>query len=201
MRLEPELHAKQPWRVHELAHDFVLIDLWEIPIGAEPARFAELQRLIAATRPDGNRAATFLFRLREQLGHWFKWDDERNLPIPGCVETSLTVRLTDADRQRSHTGRLPDERLVSFRPIYQFDNESLQEISNRTIHALLHLSWAEGSSPRLAIYVKYRGLMSRLYMALIKPFRHTLIYPSWIRKIQRAWPATNSQASSAKNFA
>jgi hypothetical protein len=39
----------------------------------------------------------------------------------------------------------------------------------------------------MAIYVKYRGLGSRLYMALIKPFRYAIVYPAWIRRIQRAW--------------
>ena len=32
-----------------------------------------------------------------------------------------------------------------------------------------------------------RGGMSRLYMAAIGPFRHAIVYPSWIRSIQSRW--------------
>jgi len=69
-------------------------------------------------------------------------------------------------------------------------------MSNRTIHALLHLSWLGGDPPRarLAVCVKHRGLGSRAYMALIKPFRYAIVYPSWIRGIQRRWRRTHGIA-------
>jgi hypothetical protein len=49
-----------------------------------------------------------------------------------------------------------------------------------------------GSEPptaRLAIYVKHRGVGSKIYMAVIKPFRYAVVYPAWIGAIQRRWKA------------
>jgi hypothetical protein len=77
--------------------------------------------------------------------------------------------------------------MIAFDPVYLFENESLSEISNRTIHALLHLCWVNPTTARLAVYVKPRGRMSRFYMAAIGPFRHAIVYPSWMRSIQRRW--------------
>jgi hypothetical protein len=39
------------------------------------------------------------------------------------------------------------------------------------------------------VYVKHRGLLGRLYMALIGPFRHLVVYPSLIRAAVTRWSA------------
>ncbi|MBI3557402.1 MAG: DUF2867 domain-containing protein [Deltaproteobacteria bacterium] len=59
-------------------------------------------------------------------------------------------------------------------------------MSNDTIHALIHLGWA-GAQPEMAVYIKTRGFMSRLYMAGISPFRHVVVYPALIRSVRRHW--------------
>ena len=41
----------------------------------------------------------------------------------------------------------------------------------------------------MAVYVKPRGRLGRAYMALIKPFRHAIVYPALMRQIDRAWSA------------
>ncbi len=192
MRIDPARHAERPWRVHELARDFVLIDLWEIRLAAGRGGFLDFHRLAADVGAHGNGATELLMRLRERLGRWFGWDEGNgNVPIPGCTETSVGERLTDEDRRRDHSAEvaLPKESVANLRPIYLFEDESLQEVSNKTIHALLHLSWIGGDPPtaRLAVYVKHRGAASKLYMALIKPFRYAIVYPAWTRKIARAW--------------
>jgi uncharacterized protein DUF2867 len=46
----------------------------------------------------------------------------------------------------------------------------------------------------LAIYVKSRGLRSDAYMALIKPFRHVVVYPAWLGRLSRAWAARTACA-------
>jgi len=188
MRIDPARQAERNWRVRELARDFVLIDLWEVPLAAGRGGFLDFHRLATGVGARGNGGTELLMRLRAMLGRWFGWDEANgSLPIPGCTETSVAERLTDEDRQRD---RAREEKAVAnFRPIYLFDDESLQEISNKTIHALLHLSWMGGDPPvaRLAIYVKHRGAASKLYMALIKPFRYAIVYPAWTRKIARAW--------------
>ncbi len=81
----------------------------------------------------------------------------------------------------------------AFEPVYAFADEALLEIANRTIHALLHLSWVETAGGRrgvvLAIYVKSRGWYSRAYLALIRPFRHLVVYPAWMAHVARSWQA------------
>jgi hypothetical protein len=39
----------------------------------------------------------------------------------------------------------------------------------------------------MAVLVKPNGLLGRLYMAAIKPFRHTIVYPPMLRRIGREW--------------
>jgi hypothetical protein len=39
----------------------------------------------------------------------------------------------------------------------------------------------------MAIYVKSRGVRTDAYLALIKPFRHTIVYPAWICRIIDEW--------------
>jgi Protein of unknown function (DUF2867) len=41
----------------------------------------------------------------------------------------------------------------------------------------------------LAILVKRNGLLGTAYMAAIRPFRHLIVYPSMMRRIERAWRA------------
>jgi len=39
----------------------------------------------------------------------------------------------------------------------------------------------------MAIYIKSRGVMTKLYMGIIEPFRFVFVYPQWIRCITQAW--------------
>ena len=78
-----------------------------------------------------------------------------------------------------------------FVPLYSTDYEFAAELSNRTVHAVLHLAWVdqgEGSyQGQMAVYVKPRGSVGKGYMALIKPFRYLVVYPELMRLIERAW--------------
>ena len=40
--------------------------------------------------------------------------------------------------------------------------------------------------------VRPRGTFGEAYMALIKPFRHWIVYPTLMRQMERAW---NAQAA------
>lgn len=196
-RIDTSKHAEWPWRIGEIAPDFELIDAWEIPAEGTLEDFAQLDQIFAKLDGDGDtgsRASRFLFALREWLGQRFGWDDEINmLPIPGCKETSLRERLpADLPAETDDAGgRTP------FRPIYRTSDEWALELSNSTVHAILHFGWvpqAAGSyRGQMGVYVKHRGWFGRLYMALIAPFRHYIVYPALMRRIERAWQARSSR--------
>jgi len=80
-----------------------------------------------------------------------------------------------------------------FIPLYRTDDEWAAEISNATVHGVLHLAWVEEGGGRhrahMAVYVKPRGRRGKAYMMLIGPFRHLIVYPSLTRAIGRAWDA------------
>ncbi|MCH7483965.1 MAG: DUF2867 domain-containing protein [Chloroflexi bacterium] len=192
-RLETSKHGDLPWRIGEVAPDFKLIDAWALPARGTLDEFADLLEIFANLDPaadDGSRPSRALFALREWLGQRLGWDEKTNtLPIPGCDETSLRERLP-ADLQSVQGGTLGG---TSFSQVFETPTEWAAEISNGTMHAILHLGWVkrkDGSyRGQMGIYVKPRGRFGTLYMALIAPFRHLIVYPALMRRIGRTWKA------------
>ena len=193
MRLPNAEHAAHPWVIAQIAPDFELIDAWALPAQGGRDGFGALLEVMAGL--DGANAESALtralFRVRHQLGAWFGWDDAaRRLPVPGCTETTLSQRLP-ADLRGSATGL--DLGPAGFTPLYRTGNEWAGELSNGTVHAVLHLAWVEQGEGRhrgqMGVYVKPRGKLGAMYMALIRPFRHLIVYPALMRQIGRAWQA------------
>lgn len=192
-RLKTSRHARLPWRINDVAHDFKLIDAWALPVSGSLDEFADLREIVANLGPgedDGSRLTGALFALRVWLGERLGWDDETAaLPIPGCTEVSLRERLP-ADLKAAE--RETDQG-SGFRPVYETPTEWAAEISNSTVHAVLHLGWVKRKDGtyrgQLGVYVKPRGRFGPLYMALIAPFRHYIVYPALMRRIGRAWEA------------
>lgn len=193
MRLPTAEHQAHPWVIARIAPDFELIDAWALPAQGGRDDFAALLEIMASL--DGAKAESAvtraLFRVRYQLGAWFRWDDAaRQLPIPGCVETTLSQRLPE-DLRGSATGL--ELSTASFTPLYRAGDEWAAEMSNGTVHAVLHLAWVDQGEGRycgqMGVYVKPRGRPGATYMALIRPFRHLVVYPALMRQIGRAWEA------------
>ena len=68
----------------------------------------------------------------------------------------------------------------------------MAEISNETVHGLLHIGWVpddsgNGYHARMAVLVKPNGWLGMAYMAAILPFRRALVYPMLLRTIGRQW--------------
>jgi hypothetical protein len=187
------LHESNPWRVHDLASDFRLLDVWRVPIRTEPGRrsFERFFRVFMDNGVQtGSLAADALFRLRSALGKWFRWDEPQ--PIPGDPRASVADRLTGEDRAANRIANVvAPPKPVAFHPIYLFDEEALLEITNRTIHALLHVSFVNADGGRrdaaLAVYTKSRGVLSDVYMAAIGPFRHWIVYPALTKRLALQW--------------
>ena len=202
MRLPNSAHESRPWRIREIAPDFIVEDVWALPTPGGPDDFPALLKLMARSNPAGSSSfpTRVLWRVRNRLGKLFDLggvsesaDSDPDgaagkLPIPGTSETSLAERLPD-DLRGTAAGM--DFGSLPFVPLYRTKDEFAAELSNRTVHAAMHLAWVEQDDGRyegqMAVYVKPRGAFGKGYMALIKPFRHLIVYPALTRQTERAW--------------
>src|SRR5215213_8225986 len=199
MRIPNSTHQAGPWRIHEIVPDFTLEDVWALPVEGGADEFPVFLELAGALDPTeaDSRATRSLWKLRDLLGKWFDLGeihvedgaaDDDELPIPGTTATTLADRLPKDLRDTTagiDFGSLP------FSPLYRTDREAAAEISNKTVHGVLHFVWIDQGGDRfraqMAVYVKPRGLFGRAYMAAIKPFRYLIVYPALMREFGRAW--------------
>jgi uncharacterized protein DUF2867 len=190
MKLPKSAHTSQPWRIHEIAPDFRLEDVWALPTPGGPDDFPRLVRQTAAgdtsTNPSG--AARMLFTIRWKLGELLGWD------APGSGVGSRVPTLRDrlpADLRDAPAG--PEFDTLPFSSVYLTDNEWAAEMANRTVHGVMHMSWvrdgAAGYRGQMAVLVKPNGLLGKAYMAAIAPFRHLIVYPPLMRDIGQDWQA------------
>ncbi len=207
MKLPNAEHECRPWRIHELVPDFTLEDYWALPTPGGPDGLQELLDLSSSFDPSTFESGPtrVLWNLRDLLGRWFDLGeisasvegDEAGMPIPGCTETSLRDRLPPDLRGTAEDFTFNS---LPFIPVYRTDREAVAEISNKTVHAVAHLSWVEvgegGYEGRMAVYVKPRGPFGKAYMALIKPFRYWIVYPALMKQMERMWDTRERDAVS-----
>lgn len=200
MRVPNEAHLAHPWRIHEVVPDFTLEDVWAVPeVVGSLEDFDRAVAMITSSDPThaSNLPARFLWQVRDLVGRRFGLGGisdtshaDTRLPIPGTSETTLADRLPH-DLAAS-AGDVRFEHLP-FVPLYRTPVELAAEVSNRTVHGVMHLAWAphgEGAyQGRMAVYVKPRGAFGRAYMALIRPFRHLVVYPALERQLGKMWRA------------
>jgi hypothetical protein len=194
MRLPLSAHTCRPWRIHEIAPDFHLEDVWALPTPGGPDDLAHLVEQLA----DGDKGhestpvARLLFATRWRLGALLGWDrPEAGLGARvRSLRESLPQDLLDGPRG-------PDLRAVPFTSVYQTRHEWTAEMANRTVHALMHIGWVSDGSgshhAQMAVLVKSNGRLGSLYMAGIKPFRYLGVYGALLRSIGRQWEGTAHQ--------
>jgi hypothetical protein len=186
MRLPDAEHTARPWRIHELARDFQLEDVWALPTPGEREDFPRLVDQFAAgdTMSNPSRAARALFAIRWRVGELLGWDGPA---ADGARQPTLRDRLPLdlRDRPGPEFARLP------FTSLYLLEDEFAAEIVNRTVHGVLHMGWVRGERGgyrgQMAVLVKPNGRLGAAYMAAIAPFRHLIVYPPLMRGIGRAW--------------
>jgi hypothetical protein len=190
MMLPPSAHYARPWRIHEIAPDFRLEDVWALPTPGDADDFDRLVEGMAGEDPTRHPSVVvrLLFAVREKLGEMFGLDAADS--GTGARVPSLRDRLP-ADLQ-AEPG--PAFASLPFTPLYLTANEFAAEAANRTMHGVLHLGWVPAESGvgyrgQLAVLVKRNGLLGSAYMAGIAPFRHWIVYPQLIRAIDRRWRA------------
>ena len=188
MRLPTSAHTSRPWRIHALARDFRVEDVWALPTPGGPADFPLLVEGFAAGDPatqSPSRAARALFAIRRKLGELLGLDDEDT--GLGSRVPMLRDRLPDDLRDAPR----PEFEALPFSSLYLLDDEFAAEVANRTVHGVLHLGWVPdgtgGYRGQMAILVKPNGLLGSLYMVAIRPFRHLIVYPPMLRALERQW--------------
>lgn len=186
-RLPDTAHTTRPWRIHEIAPDFTLEDVWELPGRGGPGEFPRLVELIASFDPaqSPSRIARGLWSLRWKVGALLGWDD----PDGGLGSRVATVydRLPPDLVRR---GRGPDFAALPCTPLYVTNDEFAAEVANKTVHAVMHVGVIEEEDGSLraqaAVLVKPNGRFGSLYMTAIKPLRH-LIYPVLMKQGRELW--------------
>ena len=189
MRLPNAEHTSRPWRIHELARDFRLEDVWALPGTGGPDDFPRLVQLIASFDPSqgSSRAARTLWAIRWKIGELLGWDD----PDAGLGSRVPTLR----NRLPADLGDAPgpDFDALPFSSLYLTDDEFAAEIANRTMHGVMHIGRVPdgtgGYRAQMAVLVKPNGLFGTAYMAAIRPFRRLIVYPAGMRQAEREWRA------------
>ncbi|MEV7022662.1 DUF2867 domain-containing protein [Kitasatospora sp. NPDC093558] len=196
MRLPSTAHTSRPWRIHEIAPDFRVEDVWALPTPGGPDDLPYLVRQFTDGEEPGKASSSFVYRtlfaLRWKLGRLLHLDGAGS-GVGGRVP-SLRDRLP-ADLRAAPPG--PDSDSLPFRSVYLLHDEWAAELANRTMHGVLHLGWvpdgAGGYRAQMAVLVKPNGLLGAAYMLGIKPFRYVGVYPALLRSIGRRWEETAGQ--------
>jgi hypothetical protein len=197
-RLPNTEHTSRPWRIHEIAPDFRLEDVWGLPSPGGVDDFARAVELIASfdTSQSSSRAVRTLFAIRWKLGELLGWD----APDAGLGSRVPTLRdRLPADLRDAPSG--PDFDALPFTSLYLLEDEFAAEIANGTMHGVMHIGRVPdgtgGYRGQMAVLVKPNGLFGNAYMAAIRPFRHLIVYPPLIREIERKWRAGAGEPTAA----
>jgi hypothetical protein len=190
MRLPNAAHTSRPWRIHELAADFRLEDVWALPTPGGRDDFPRLVALIASSDPSRSSSAAVrtLFAIRWTIGGLLGWDGQA--VGVGSPRSTLRDRVP-AELRESQSSQSFEA--LPFTPLYGIEDEWAAEIVNRTVHAIMHLGWVRDHSGsyrgQMAVLVKPNGLLGAAYMAAIAPFRRLVVYPRILREVGRQWRA------------
>ncbi|HEV7423314.1 MAG TPA: DUF2867 domain-containing protein [Mycobacterium sp.] len=176
----------RPWRIHGIAHDFQVLDVWALATPGGENDFARLLTVFGSF--DAARSSPVvhaLFAARWALGRMLDLDgpEGENSSRVGSLRDRLPADLRGSSPGDLATG--------PFTPLYVTDDEAAWEIVNRTVHGILHLGWVPDGSGgfrgQMAVLVKPNGLLGAGYLAAIAPFRHLVVYPSMLGAIERIW--------------
>src|SRR4051812_19386785 len=76
LKLPDAAHISRPWRIHQLAPDFRLEDVWALPTPGGPDDFPRLVEGFASSDPAQglSPAARVLWDIRMKLGRILGWD-------------------------------------------------------------------------------------------------------------------------------
>ncbi|MFI9155805.1 DUF2867 domain-containing protein [Streptomyces sp. NPDC053367] len=194
MRLPDSAFTERPWRIHEFIRDFEVEDVWDLDTPGGPDDLALLVRQFDSDGKDFDPSPMYrlLFAIRWKLGALLKWDEaEHGL---GPRNPSLRDRLPEDLRDGP---RGPDLKVVPMKSVYQTSDEWVTEVVNKTVHAAMHIGWVHDGDGRyhaqMAVLVHKKGLLGKVYMPLILPFRRVFVTPNLVKTIGRSWRARTAR--------
>src|SRR4029077_2551015 len=139
---------------------------WDLPVEGSRDDFDVFLQVMRTLdlRQSASGPVRALFWLRDRMGRLFRWNDggwdgrTMKLPIPGCTETTLRVRLPEDLKQSVPA---PEVGAAKFRALYHTSSECAEELSNATVHAIKHLVWIDQGGGlyrgQMGVFVKPRG--------------------------------------------
>jgi hypothetical protein len=187
MRVPAEEYLRLPLEAHALLADVPLQDVSAIDLpGGGPGRtIADVRALTKRGRP-ASGVVRLLFGVRSLVGRLLGWDraehERPELSYRGRLGAALVARSLEPPGT-------PDG---PFQTLYLLEREGAQEIRNATVHAFLAFALVErerGYRLYWAVHVAPVSPFTRVYMAVIEPFRRFIVYPSLLRQVRRAWIA------------
>lgn len=190
IQIHEKYHLDHPWKAHSLLPDFELEDVWRVPVVLKEehslSMFMDQFRKSNTQIIQAGSVVGLLFKLRFFLGRIFQWDEkpETNHLVPGSIRERYALS------ENLSFENLPDPGKGDFIPVYILENEFLSEIENKTVHAALHLGRVRSDkeySIQMAVYVKPKGRFGKIYMQLIRPFRHWIVYPALMKLVSTSW--------------
>lgn len=184
-----EEFRRKPLRVHSFLPNIPLrtLERVELPGGRAGMTLKEISDVIGFggdAKMEVGFVTQALFWLRGLIGRILHWDDPKTL----IEAVSYGQCLTAEDRARSliTTGQPAG---IS-RILYQFEDEMLGEIINRTVHCFWVLAserTISGYVLYIAIYVKRLNWFTPVYMTIISPALKWIIYPAMIKGVRQRW--------------
>ena len=184
-RLPIDSHTARPWLIHDVAPDFAVLDVWALPTPGGPDDFARLLSLMRTFDVERSSPVVHaLFSVRWALGRLFRLDAERTKY--SLRENDLRERLPAALKNPA----IEAER-GAFSTLFVAADEAAFEITNRTVHGVLHVGWVpDGDGAyrgQMAVLVKPDGALGAAYLAAIAPLRHLVVYPAMLAAMARRW--------------
>jgi hypothetical protein len=184
-----DVYRQKPLRVHSFLAGVPLrtLERVELPGGREGMTIEEISGVVGfggEVEMEVGPVTQALFWLRTLIGRILHWDEANEL----VESVSFISRLNEVDRARSLI--VPGKPAGISRILYQFENETIGEIINRTVHCFWLMATertANGYALWFAVYVKRLNWFTPIYMALISPLLKWIIYPAMLRGVRRRW--------------
>jgi hypothetical protein len=201
--MDVEMFRQKSLRAHSFLACIPLrtLERVELPGGREGMTLGEISGVVGFggdVEMEVGPITQALFRLRTLIGRILRWDEAKEL----VESVSFISRLNEEDRARSLIA--PGKPAGISRILYQFENEMLGEIVNRTVHCFWLMATeriANGYALWFAVYVKKLNRFTPIYMALISPLVKWIIYPAMLKGVERRWEQAFPNAGGSQSIA